>query len=133
MDREHFLRNLRASKVPLYPVKIDGWDGEVYIRPTTIGEVRDLVLSREARKEGDPPPPPDVLYIARNIAQIVRDENGDLLFDSKDNEQMEELMEALAEAAPKISSQINKAYERLNEPSSVEVSPTGKSLSAKSS
>jgi len=133
MNREQFLKNLRASKVPLHPLQVDGWEGTIYLRPTTIGEVRDILLERGDRKEGDPPPPPDPLYIARTLAGIVRDEEGNLLFDPKNDTQVAELMEALADAAPSISRQINQAYDKLNSPSPAEVSPEGKSLSATSS
>lgn len=122
MDREQFLENMRASKVPLVPFQIDGWDGVVYMRQQTIGEVRDIIMRDGAKKDDGKP---DSLMLARAIARVVRDEKGALLFNEDDEMEMQELMDVMSEAAPAISRQIHEAYRALNEPSAAEVDPKG--------
>ena len=133
MNRQQFLRNLTASKVKLFPLQIKGWEGLVYLRPQTMGEIRDdLVKEPESgtvreRLQKDP------LFLARGIARVVREENGDLLFDPNDDTQMLELMAALSDTAPDIAKQVNEAYSKLSTATTEEVTPAGNSLSAKPS
>jgi len=134
MDRATFLRNLRASKVALHPLQIPGWEGVIYLRPQTLGEIRD-VLMRAPLDDEDPKAQVkrDDLFIARSIARLVRDEAGDLLFSADNDAEMRDLMAALADTGPAISKAINAAYNELNEPSTVEVTPEGNSPAGKSS
>lgn len=129
MDKNQFLSNLRKSTVPLVAVPIQGWDGPVYLRATTIGEIRDILLG-EADSPGESGNAAeraqrDPLYLARQMAKLVRDENGNLLFNHRDDAEMQELMDAMAGAAPYISKQIQKAYERINTPTSQEEDSEG--------
>lgn len=138
MDKKQFLRNVRASKVPVHPLQIDGWDGLIYLRPATLGEIRDTLLEQAAQEgehNGTPVPSAtsDPLFIARNIARLVRDEAGELLFDSKSEADMQSLMEVLADAAPSISKRITEAYNKLNEPTLSQETPEGNSPSARNS
>jgi hypothetical protein len=73
------------------------------------------------------------LYIARALAEIVRDENGVLLFDARDDVQMTELMALLEDVGPGVSRQIQNAYNAINRASTEEVGPEGNSRSASSS
>lgn len=124
--RNDFLRNMRKSQVKLHPLQLEDWDIVVYLRPQTLGEVRDLLL-----KEGDKEETlkdevnNDPLFLARNIARIVRNETGELLFNDSDDEQMQELMLVLENTAPSVSRQINKAYRGINEPNSLEADAQG--------
>lgn len=137
MNRQQFLKNLRNSKVKLHPVPIDGWDAPIYLRPQTMGEIRDALMKPEEAPEtitdvrgrlGKDP-----LFLARSLAKLVRDERGELLFDPADEEQMQELMRTMADAGPSISKKINEAYAALNSPNTEEVTPEGNSQSASSS
>jgi hypothetical protein len=126
MDRAAFLKNLKASRVKLTPLQIDGWDGLVYLRPQTLGEIRDLLVKAPADAD-KAPTKRDPLFIARSIAQVVRDEAGALLFDPENDAEVKDLMDALADTGPAVSRQINAAWNALNEPSTVEVTPEGNS------
>lgn len=127
MDKQQFLRNLKKSKVSLHPIQIDGWDGTLYMRQPTLGEIRDTLLQGGGDDEGEKKDPmrTDPLFIARSIAKIIRDEKGVLLFDEHDDVEMKTLMDALAETAPAVSKSINEAYNRLNEPTSGQVDSSG--------
>ncbi len=133
MNRTQFLTNLKASKVKLVPLQVEGWDGLVYLRPQTVGEVRDMLLAPDEEKTPKEALTKDPLFLARSIAKIVRDEEGVLLFDPSNDDDMKLLMETLAEAGPSISRQINKAYNALNAPTKEEATPEGNSPGAKSS
>jgi len=128
MDRSQFLRNLRASKVKLHPVQIDGWEGLVYLRPQTLGEIRDVLMKVDGEGESEDLKKSigtDPLYLARGIARLVRDEEGVLLFDADDNVQMVELMRELEGTAPEISRRLNLEFNAINAPSTAEVTPSG--------
>lgn len=126
MDKARFYANLRASKVPLHPLRIDGWDGVIYLRAQTVGEINAYLLKgAQGQPETQPQPGADPYFIARSLARIVRGEDGALLFDADDDAQMAELMAELAETAPAISKQINDAYKALTAPTSAEVGPEG--------
>ncbi len=127
MDRAQFLRNLRSSKVPVTATRIDGWDGPIYLRAQTVGEVRESLLRHEDEESLDPREriAKDPYFIARGIARLVRDESGALLFDPDDDGQMLELMTALADTAPAVSKRIHDAYNALNEPTTAEVTTQG--------
>jgi len=128
MDRNQFLKNLRASKVKLRSVQVPGWDGLVYLRPQTLGEIRDALMKatpEDATADARSQMNRDPLYLARSIARLVRDEAGELLFDPDNDGQMGELMADLADTGPAISKLLNEVYNELNEPSRVEVTPEG--------
>ena len=125
MDRSQFLANLRASRVKLHPVQLEGWEGVVYLRPQTLGEIRDTLLKGIEEDTVSKQINKDPLYIARSVARLVRDETGALLFNADDDKDMVELMEVLADTGPGISRELNAAYNTLNEPNSVEATPEG--------
>jgi len=125
MDRSQFLKNLRASRVKLHPVQLEGWEGLVYLRPQTLGEIRDTLLKGVVEETATKQINKDPLYIARSVARLVRDETGALLFDADDDKDMGELMEVLADTGPGISRELNAAYNALNEPNSEEATPEG--------
>jgi hypothetical protein len=131
--RSDFLRNLRKTQVKLHPVQLDGWDMVVYLRPQTLGEIRDILMKADPDDALKKETQEDPLFIARNVARLVRDENGVLLFNEDDAAQMKELMGELESSAPIITRQLNQAYTKLNEPSPLEVTPKGNSPSAKTS
>lgn len=130
-SREQFLSNLRDSRVKVHKVPIDGWPTPVYLCQQTMGDVRSSMMqvgedATDARQKIRDDP----LFLARSLARLVRDENGDLLFDSSNDAQMAELMEVLKDAPPTISKQITDAYNAINAPTSLEVTTEGNSPSA---
>jgi len=128
VNREQFLKNLRASKVQIHPLQLEGWSGLVYLRPQTLGEIRDSLMRADTDDlEGDARSKikTDSLFLARSIARLVRDEAGELLFDADNDAEMGELMAGLADTAPGISRQLNDAWNALNEPTKAEVTPEG--------
>ena len=57
MDKARFYANLRASKVPLHPLRIDGWDGVIYLRAQTVGEINAYLLKgAQGQPETQPQP-----------------------------------------------------------------------------
>jgi len=124
-NRSDFLRNLKGQQVKLHPLQLEGWDVTVYLRPQTLGEIRDVLLKSDEKEKVGQGITVDPLFIARNIARMVRDEYGELLFNADDNAQMEELMSSLEGTAPSVSKQISTAYNKLNEPNSEEADAKG--------
>jgi len=131
--RSDFLRNLKKAQVKLHPVQLDGWDMLVYLRPQTLGEIRDILMKADKEESLQSEVSTDPLFLAKNIARMVRDEAGELLFNENDDAQLKELMSVLESTAPAVSQQLNKAYRELNEPNSIEADPQGNSRSAKTS
>ena len=105
----------------------------VYLRPQTLGEIRDTLLKGIEEDTVSKQINKDPLYIARSIARLVRDEAGALLFNADDDKDMGELMGVLADTGPGISKELNAAYNALNEPNLEEATPEGNSRSAKTS
>lgn len=122
--RSDFLRNLKKAQVKLHPVQLEGWDMVVYLRPQTLGEIRDILMKAEP-DDSLKAETKDALFLARNVARMVRDGNGVLLFNEDDEAQMKELMGELEGIAPTVTRQLNAAYQKLNEPTPLEVDPQG--------
>lgn len=117
MDRAKFIARLQGAAVKLTPFTVPGWDEPVYLRPTTMADVKEQLMRPNQSEDVGERIKADRFYIERTIARIVRDEKGDLLFDPADDAQMEELRGALDMSPPGISRKIQDAQTALNTPS----------------
>lgn len=76
--REELLAAIRATAVQEpRAVVVPKW-GTVYVRDITVGEVEEQTADMEQKN--------DKMRIARGVARVLCDENGELLFDANDNE-----------------------------------------------
>ena len=127
MDRAKFLEKLRASSVELVPFTPDGWDEPIYLKPQTMADVREILLESngsESKTVADMLAK-DPYYIERGMAKLIRDKDGNRLFDFKDDKQMEDLRVVLDTNRTSVNRQIQDAYNKLNEPTHSEVDPKG--------
>lgn len=76
--REELIAAIRATAVQEpRAVAVPKW-GTVYVRDITVGEVEEQTADTEQKN--------DKMRIARGVARVLCDENGELLFDANDNE-----------------------------------------------
>lgn len=127
MDRAKFLEKLRASSVQLVPFTIEGWEEPIYLKPQTMADIREILAESNGAESKTVAETlaKDPYYIERGIAKIIRDKDGNRLFDFKDDVQMVELRGVLDSNRAIVSRQIQDAYNALNEPTKVEVDPKG--------
>lgn len=113
--RAQILAALQAKAVPLVPVKIDGLP-TFYTRGLTVGQARAAIVAPKEERSLADIMREDPLFLDRRIAAIILDENGNPVFDAKDDAQMGELRKVMELVPPEVSGQITRAAQRENEP-----------------
>lgn len=125
MDRAKFLAGLKGNAVKLFPFTPPGFSEPIYLKPLTLADVKAQLAKPDEPKEIKERLANDPFYIERGIARLVRDANGVLLFDEKDDVQMAELKTLLDQNGPEVSRKIQEAHDDLQEPTKAEVDPKG--------
>ncbi len=120
--REDFLTALRAKSMPL--VKVDDIEGlpPFYMRGATIAILRAQLQSPRGDSTLDQMRT-DPLYMERALAKMILGEDGKPLFDSKDDEQMQQFRLVLDEVSPDINNKIQTRQLELNEGPKPQLNP----------
>jgi len=125
MDRAKFLLGLKRSAVRLTAFTPPGFTEPIYLRPLSMADIKAVITKPDEPKEVRDRLTNDPLYIERGIARIVRGADGNLLFDEKDNAQMDELKSVMDNNSHNVSRLIHEAHEALQLPDKSEADPKG--------
>lgn len=120
MDRDGFLAAARAAAPELRQARLSGFPEPVWIRRMTVAEARRLAADAAAEGE-DAAPNGD----ARVIATMVRNGDGELLFERDDQAQMTELQATIDAMDARVVTELLNAVNALAEPGPGEVDDAG--------
>jgi hypothetical protein len=92
MNREQIIAAMQATSVKPRPVHIEGW-GTLYVKVMTVEQVdlqnQSKKLAPNVSDADDGQPGKDRFRFARGAAQVLCDENGKLLFDAQNQQDLE--------------------------------------------
>ncbi len=125
MDRAKFEATLKAGAVKLVAYTPPGFSEPIYLKPLTMADIKAQLTKPDEPAAIRERLTKDPFYIERSLARMIRNKDGALIYDEKDDAQMAGLRAVLDDSPHNLSSLIQKAQDGLMEPAKGEVDTAG--------
>ena len=118
-NRAALLAALEAAQPELVEIRVEGLSSPVYMRRLTMADSRTLPRADDAADL------PIARQNALTLVRVLRDEDGELLFDAKDEAQVAELEGYLEQLDTRTYGRLIDAYRNLETPTAAEADDAG--------